>query len=129
MRIEKHVLAFAAVGGILAAGACSLQSESVPPIDTPASGIQGRVVAWPVCPVETGEPQCAARPIAARVVISGGANVTVETGGDGPFLVAVPPGLYLLRATTEGMLCTPLDVTVPSNGYAQAEIRCDTGIR
>jgi hypothetical protein len=130
MRIEKLTRVLAAVGGILAAGACSQQSDGAPPIGASGdSGIAGRVVAWPVCPVETGEPQCAGRPIAARIAVSGAADQTVEVGEDGLFQVTVPPGNYVLEATAEGMPCKPVDIAVPSGEIVQAEIRCDTGIR
>jgi hypothetical protein len=89
-------------------------------------------VIWPSCPAESGQPECAPKPLAARIVLLGSAGERVSTldaGHDGWFQVTVPPGAYVIEAEAEGMLCAPVNVTVPGHSYAHVEVRCDTGVR
>jgi hypothetical protein len=114
----------------------------MPPITTPltttlpaspsGSGIQGRVAMWPSCPVESNNPDCAPRPLASRVVVSrrsGERITTADTRNDGRFRVGLPPSDYVVEAQAEGVLCAPVDVTVPSGHYVRVELNCDTGVR
>jgi hypothetical protein len=117
----RHTLTVVFISGLALAGAVGSET-----------GIQGRVVIWPVCPVERGTPDCAARPVAARIVISrpsGQQVAALHTRGDGHFQVAVAPGDYRIAAEVAGMLCKPVDVGVPPQGQAAVTVRCDTGIR
>jgi hypothetical protein len=108
-------------------------SRDAPPVLAPeGTGISGRAVIWPSCPAESGQPECAPKPLAARIVVlrSAGQRVaTLDAGIDGWFQVAVAPGAYVIEAEADSMLCAPVNVTVPGYGYANVEVRCDTGIR
>jgi hypothetical protein len=105
---------------------------TTPPASPSGSGVQGRVAMWPSCPVESADPGCAPRPLAARVVVSRRSGERVATAGargDGCFEVAVSPGDYVVEAQADGVMCVPVDVTVTSDRYVQVEINCDTGVR
>jgi hypothetical protein len=117
----------------VASGCFDTASGDAPPVPAPeGTGIRGRAVIWPSCPAESGQPECAPKPLAARIVVLLGAGqwvATLDADNDGWFQIAVPPGAYLIEAEAEGMLCAPVDVAVPGHSYAEVEVRCDTGIR
>jgi hypothetical protein len=86
------------IGLIVAVGACGAASGRVPD-----SGISGRVVAGPTCPVERVPPLpgCAPRPLAVtlrfRRLVGGTARgTTIRSGADGRFRVRLAPGTYLV---------------------------------
>jgi hypothetical protein len=66
----------------------------------PASGIRGRVVMNPTCPVETAASPCPTKPVATTVVIESedGDFRRIETETDGTFRIELPPGRYLVTA-------------------------------
>jgi hypothetical protein len=107
---------------------------------TPSSGIAGRVLAGPTCPVERvpPSPQCAPRPLAARLRIHPvGKRSPVEvvrSGPDGRFRVRLPPGNYVLRPLAEPGSAfprppAPRDVRVHAWRFTSVTITYDTGIR
>jgi hypothetical protein len=85
------------------------------------SGIQGRIVAGPTCPVVTAnDPNCADRPV-------GGAVIVVLDR----YAVTLPVGRYTVEPQpVEGYMGTagPIDVTV-GDGFATVDLSYDTGIR
>ena len=103
------------------------------------SGIAGKVVEGPTCPVESvpPQPQCAPRPLAATLRISapGGSHVrTVHSGADGRFKLALRPGTYLV--TPEPKAGSPFprppaaeQVRVRPGRYTRITVTYDTGIR
>lgn len=98
------------------------------------SGIRGRVVLAPTCPVETESSPCPPEPVQATVrVQSNGETVEMfETDADGTFVVDLDPGDYVLiadPATTGAMAGRPTAVTVEPGVYAQVDVVLDTGIR
>lgn len=99
--------------------------------------VSGRLVAGPVCPVETDppSPECAPRPV-------GGATVMIEVeGGDASSVVSDPDGRFqasvaagTIRVTpqpVEGLLGTPAPIELEAGGGSLdlGEIAYDTGIR
>src|SRR5581483_3863581 len=100
------------------------------------SGVRGVVTAGPVCPVERipPDPNCADRPIAARVPVThgpgGGVVASGSTGSDGSFQIAVAPGHYDVTATTQfAMRCDSVPVVVTADAFTDVTVPCDTGIR
>jgi hypothetical protein len=99
------------------------------------SGIRGRVVIGPTCPVQVVGEHCADKPYATdlRVIESGtGERVaTTSSGGNGRFAVALPAGRYRLEARGSAALpqAAPVEVVVPPHRYATTTIRFDSGIR
>jgi hypothetical protein len=123
------------VGLILALGACGVAGGRAP-----SSGIAGRVVAGPTCPVETVPPQprCAPRPLAVTLRIRGvgskARSISVRSGADGRFRVSLSPATYVVRGLPR--VGSPLprppaahQVQVRARRFAYITITYDTGIR
>jgi hypothetical protein len=94
------------------------------------SGIRGRAVISPACPVEpctVAEP-----PYEGTFVVRKGDNVvaTVKTGADGCFEVRLGPGPYVLESESAGLpLLKPVDVTVHVHEFTNVALAFDSGIR
>jgi hypothetical protein len=104
------------------------------------TGIGGRVVAGPTCPVERNPPlpQCSPRPLAVRVRISrvGKRHLVkvVRSAADGHFKVFLPAGTYSVRGLEVGQSPlprppSPFRVHVRSGRLTHVTITYDTGIR
>jgi hypothetical protein len=116
-------------------------SEIGIPIETPVapSGIRGRVLLGPTCPVEStpgaNDPVPCVTPYSADLVIldADGARVTrVTSAADGTFEVNVEPGDYVVTPSTGAdtyPIAQPVSVTVSPGQYVSIEINYDTGIR
>ena len=106
---------------------------------TESSGIQGRVLLGPICPVmrEPPEERCADRLFETDLVLttSDGARIVKRFSSDakGEFRVSLPPGFYLIRSAPGGPImpsCFKGEVIeVRINVYAETIVHCDTGIR
>jgi len=103
------------------------------------SGIAGRVLLGPQCPVETAADPCDDEPASgAEVTVAeqlpgeayaaGAVVARTTTNADGAYRVAVAPGKYVVTADA-GMSCELMDARVDADGYLTVEIPCDTGIR
>jgi hypothetical protein len=57
---------------------------------------------------------------------SGAEAAHTRSGKDGKYAAAVPPGNYSVQATSPDVsfTCRPVDVTVTSGSYANANIEC-----
>lgn len=123
---------FAACPGT--APATSTGTGGILPYD---SGIRGRVMLGPTCPVERipPDPNCADRPYQTLVAIfhtSDPVHAFVLTRSDasGTFSASVPPGDYTLGAGESNLpRCGHPQVTVQPQAFASTTIFCDTGIR
>lgn len=101
------------------------------------SGVLGVVKTGPTCPVtpQSRDVACAMVPLATTVTVkrsrSAATYASVETGADGAFHFALPPGSYDIFAAGGAPLprCSAVTVTVPPQGYTNADITCDSGIR
>jgi hypothetical protein len=99
-----------------------------------SSGVEGRVLLGPQCPVVTEASPCPDEPIATKVhvqTLQGDEVAVVESGPDGMFRVALAPGQYVLVAEVAGnaMSAKPTDVTVAAGEFARVTVLLDTGIR
>jgi hypothetical protein len=100
------------------------------------TGVQGRVMAGPTCPVvKVNDPACADRPLGGVtiVVLTANGNEAGRTTSDqdGFYAFALPPGPYTLEPqSAEGMIrgSPPIDVVV-GDGVVSVDIPYDTGIR
>src|SRR5687768_4159792 len=92
----RRVLALSLIASVLTA--CGGGGSGAPE----DSGIRGRALLGPTCPVVTEEMQCPPEPYEAdiRVVAadSGELIATVRSGKDGRFEVRLAPGDYLLES-------------------------------
>ncbi len=100
------------------------------------TGIQGRVLAGPTCPVVTlDDPSCDDRPVAGATIlvldVRGTEVARLLTDAGGNYAVALPAGQYTIEPQpVEGFmhLAKPVAVTV-GDGVASVDIAFDTGIR
>ncbi|HWF73319.1 MAG TPA: hypothetical protein VG186_08240 [Solirubrobacteraceae bacterium] len=123
------------LGLALAMGACAATSGAAL-----TSGIDGRLVAGPTCPVETISPQprCAPRPLAASLIVrragAGAPAVTVRSSATGRFRVRLAPGSYVVEAQAKAgspfpRPPAPRTVRVHARSFTSITIIYDTGIR
>jgi hypothetical protein len=132
-------------------GAVTLRTEDGPPVPSGipgpgggstggilpgGSGIQGRVLAGPTCPVVTlNDPSCNDRPVVGATILVLNANGTevarVLTDAAGRYEVTLPSGPYTIEPQpVEGFMhvAEPVAVTVDA-GVASVDLAYDTGIR
>jgi hypothetical protein len=99
------------------------------------SGVEGRVLVGPTCPVEQAGSPCPDRPLATDLEIVRGSDVvaTVRSGSDGRFRIELEPGRYTIRpgeSATGGLpRGTPVGVTVSPHSFASVTVTFDSGIR
>jgi hypothetical protein len=98
------------------------------------SGIRGRAVAGPQCPVEVEGSPCPDLPYEGIVVATDadtGEAFTVETDAEGRFELALAPGTYEVSIESESQspFAKPQTVTVEQGVFAQITVSVDTGIR
>lgn len=126
----------ASVLGLLAClAACGAASGALR-----SSGIDGKVVAGPTCPVERvpPDPRCAPRPLSATLRIHPAGKrspvETVHSGQNGRFSVRLGAGVYVVRPLAAPgspfpRPPAPIEVRVSSGGFTHVTITYDTGIR
>ena len=126
--------------GVLAAVVVWLAACGVAGGQPLQSGIGGRVLAGPTCPVERFPPQsqCAPRPLAAslriRRVETSSASKLVHSGASGRFRVLLPPGDYIIHPLSKNGSPFPRPasdrrVRVWRGHLTRVTISYDTGIR
>ena len=98
------------------------------------SGIEGRVLLGPQCPVVTESSPCPDKPVAAEVIamrLEDRETFSVRSGSDGRFRLALPPGNYEVQAlvTAGAMFAKPVNVTVTAGHFVHVNVPLDTGIR
>jgi hypothetical protein len=99
--------------------------------------VSGRLVAGPVCPVETDppSPECAPRPVGGATVmieVEGGDAVSVVSDPEGRFQASVVAGnIRVTPQPVEGLLGTPAPIELEAGGGSLdlGELAYDTGIR
>ncbi len=126
-----------AVGGMLLAACASAGTPGSTPVAT-NSGIEGKTLAGPTCPVERPESPCPDRPVPKAVVDVWDRQhskkiVTFTTDDQGSFRVALNPGDYYLDPQRVDDQAFPIPhpqiVTVRKGAYTEITIEYDTGIR
>jgi hypothetical protein len=98
------------------------------------SGIRGRALAGPQCPVEMANSPCPDLPWEGTVVAidtSTGDRFTTSTDADGRFELPLAPGTYdvSIDAGSDLPSAKPQTVTVEGGAFAEIVVSVDTGIR
>jgi hypothetical protein len=100
------------------------------------SGIRGRVLLGPQCPVEKAGSPCPAEPFEADIRVvnqSGDLVTTAHAGQDGRFTVHVEPGSYVLKPQSPTSKPFPFGkdtpVSVRPHHFTEVTVTFDTGIR
>ena len=103
----------------------------------PDSGVEGVTTVDGGCPPARDAPPCPDKPLSARLKItragSDEAVVTVNSGEDGRFRIALAPGAYTLQpenlAGTPLPIAQPIDVRVIASRFTTVEVPFDSGVR
>jgi hypothetical protein len=98
------------------------------------TGIRGKVLIGPQCPVEQQGSACPDKPFEGTVQVStesGRPVDSVESEPDGSFEIGLDPGTYVLTvASLEGpTFAKPITVAVQSGRMTAVTVLVDTGIR
>ena len=117
---------------------CVVDSVVVMALKESDSGIEGKVLMGPMCPVESKDRPCPDKPLEASIEIQDQNDQDnkqrIRSGRDGRFRVELAPGKYKLipLAPNPGApphAPGPLSATVMSGRYTQVTIKYDSGIR
>ncbi len=117
-------------------GSAGGPSSSSPSLSGP-SGVTGRTVVAPTCPVEQTASPCPPRPIRATVEARRPDSPEIvahtQSSHDGSFRLVLAPGTYVLTVKPPGPALMPrpkqLTVTVSPHEFAQVTVHLDSGIR
>jgi hypothetical protein len=105
----------------------------VSPDHAPDSGVRGRVVLGPRCPVESAASPCPDTPWSGTVdARRGGDLVEQTTDSEGSFELRLTPGTWTLTAVVRGggpPTAKPIAVTVRPHSFTSVTLTVDTGIR
>jgi hypothetical protein len=102
--------------------------------DTATSGIRGRALAGPQCPVEIAGSPCPDLPWQGTVVATdsaSGEEHAVMTDAEGRFELRLDPGTYevSIDAGSSPPFAKPQTVTVEEGSFTEIVVSVDTGIR
>jgi hypothetical protein len=101
----------------------------------PRSGLAGRVILFPTCPVMITESPCPRKGVQATVAIEsadGDRTEQVRTRPDGTFRVALEPGDYLLSAVpppASDLVPRPASAKVEPGTFVRVTLVLDTRLR
>jgi hypothetical protein len=100
------------------------------------SGIAGRVIAFPTCPVLIEISPCPTKPVQTTVSIEsedGRELIHVRTEPDGTFRIDLEPGRYFLGAqpppSDPHLVPRPATAEVEAGAYARVTVILDTRLR
>jgi hypothetical protein len=104
--------------------------------ESSSSGVRGRVLLGPTCPVEMEGSPCPDEPIGGvevRAIRDGEPVARATSDAQGRFELVLDPGTYTLEAIVgpdgPGMFAKPVDVTVSSGAFVDIVVPVDSGIR
>lgn len=103
---------------------------------TPAgnSGIEGRVLIGPICPVVQEGQECPDQPYQATLTVNsptGERIAQVQSDGNGQFRIPLAPGEYILHPESPNALpfASEQTVRVEEGQFTQVIVSYDSGIR
>lgn len=124
-----------ALVAVLALVPVACGSASGPRQESSPSGVRGRVLVGPNCPVERADARCPDLPTSLRILIlQDDAEVgSARSDADGRFETDLAPGTYRLVPDLPSgggpPSARPVTVTVEPGRYTRVTIHVDTGIR
>lgn len=124
-----------ALAVVLALVPTACGSGSVPQGESAPSGVRGRVLTGPNCPVERADARCPDLPTSLRILIlQDDVEVgSVRSDADGRFEMDLAPGTYRLVPDLPSgggpPSARPVTVTIEPARYARVTVYVDTGIR
>ena len=118
----------------LVAGLAACGAGGAAPTD---SGVRGRILIGPMCPVEQVGVPCPDRPFQAHILVrwegSGKTAARVRSGKDGRFRLNLAPGRYVLVPISPNPgappQAGPVRVHVRAHAFTLVTITFDSGIR
>jgi len=101
------------------------------------SGVMGKVLLGPVCPVmREGDDSCNDKPYSVVIDVFSKGNDNnpfsrVESDKEGNYKVMLPPGNYILKPKNEKIFprCEEREVAIKPSVLQEVNLSCDTGIR
>jgi hypothetical protein len=113
---------------MLLLAACSVQPT---PTD---SGVEGKVLIGPNCPVVQEGQECPDKPYQATITINNSDNrmvAQVQTDAEGQFKIALEPGEYILHPESPNVMpyATEQTFVVEAGKFTQVTVNYDSGIR
>lgn len=127
--------------------ACAARNPGAQPRPTPTaaatasdpvdgSGVKGRVLIGPTCPVMTIGTECPDLPYEAELIVVDLNGEEIAEGSsdeDGHFQIQLPPGEYVLKPQTPNLgvppHAGPIPFTVTEGAYTELLVKYDSGIR
>lgn len=106
-----------------------------PTSDPAPSGLTGRVLLFPTCPVEIAASPCPRKGVQTTVNVEssdGERMLQVRTRPDGTFRTVLEPGTYLLSAAPPGgsdLVPRPATARVEPGSFARVTLILDTRLR
>jgi hypothetical protein len=131
---KRPIAWFVLVASIIGSSVACSGGSGGSPSAAADSGIQGRVMLGPQCPVVVAGSPCPDVPWKGSVRVSDDDGVIAEihTFEEGRFAIAIEPGVYqvvpVLDASGPGGV-EAQEVTVVEDRYAHVTFTVDTGIR
>ena len=117
---------------VLMLSACA---EERRPEGRPRSGLAGRVIVFPTCPVMITESPCPRKGVQTTVAVESADGERIEevrTRSDGTFRVALEPGDYLLSAVpppASDLVPRPASAKVEPATFVRVTVVLDTRLR
>ncbi len=115
---------------LLLLSACALVPSATPE----TSGVEGRVLIGPMCPVVQAGTECPDLPYQAGLIIlkpDGREVQRFETDEQGRFSIPLPPGDYILAPQSKDAMpfASEVNFTVAPGEYTRLTFYFDSGIR
>ncbi len=113
---------------ILLLATCSIKPTSV------TSGVEGKVLIGPNCPVVQQGQECPDKPYQATITINDSDNrmvAQVHTDAEGRFKIPLEPGEYILHPESPNVMpfAKEQTFTVETGKFTQLTVTYDSGIR
>lgn len=114
----------------------SINQDEITQLD---SGVKGKVLLGPICPVQRipPDPNCEDKGFKTTIQVrlqdptKNSIFTSVDTDEEGGYIIALPPGEYKIQALGGKPFptCNSRDITIKQHAVLEIDLSCDTGIR